>query len=71
MRYIAHMDIASAPAIAPRTRALYLLALARNFYPAQHDRIVSLLMTEDRYGKRRAMLEREWREVLATERRGE
>ncbi|UXN71334.1 YafY family transcriptional regulator [Devosia neptuniae] len=40
----------------------------RNF---RTDRIVSLLMTEDRYGKRRAMLEREWREVLATERRGE
>ncbi|KFC68718.1 Transcriptional regulator, DeoR family [Devosia sp. LC5] len=40
----------------------------RNF---RTDRIVSLLMTEDRYGKRRAMLEREWREVLAAERRGE
>lgn len=39
----------------------------RNF---RTDRIVSLEMTEDRYGKRRAMLEREWREVLAAERRG-
>ncbi|UXN74368.1 YafY family transcriptional regulator [Devosia sp. A8/3-2] len=45
--------------------------LRRAFRNFRTDRIVSLLMTEDRYGKRRAMLEREWREVLATERRGE
>lgn len=40
----------------------------RNF---RTDRIVSLVITDDRYGKRRVILEREWREVLATERRGE
>lgn len=40
----------------------------RNF---RTDRIVSLVITDDRYGKRRVILEREWREVLAAERRGE
>ncbi|GLQ12296.1 DeoR family transcriptional regulator [Devosia yakushimensis] len=40
----------------------------RNF---RTDRIVSLDITDDRYGKRRVILEREWREVLAAERRGE
>lgn len=40
----------------------------RNF---RTDRIVSLVLTEDRYGKRRAMLEREWHQVLEAERDGD
>ena len=35
------------------------------------DRIVALTVTEDRYGKRRAVLEREWRDSWEHDRRGE
>lgn len=38
----------------------------RNF---RTDRIVSLTLTEERYGKRRAVLEREWRESWVHDRR--
>lgn len=40
----------------------------RNF---RTDRIVSMTLTEERYGKRRAVLEREWRESWVHDRRQE
>lgn len=43
-----------------------LRAAFRNF---RTDRIVSLVVTDDRYGKRRAVLEREWRDSWEHDRR--
>lgn len=43
--------------------------LRQDFRNFRTDRIVSLTLTEQRYGKRRAVLEREWREGWMHERR--